>query len=104
MIPRDARELHAADGAAATVVEQIVNDALRDAVFELRVVEALPQLRIATCKRPGWNEDVEARRARGVRILIDHHVRAGSTRRIDHVPVSYFLLSLSSFCCVLFSV
>src|SRR5215510_2459398 len=47
MIPRHPRELHTLEITAATVVEQIVNDAARDAVLEHRIGQPFPQLGVS---------------------------------------------------------
>ena len=76
MIPRDVRELHSSDVAAAAIIAQILNDAPADAVLEHWIGQSLPELLASAGERPGWNEDVQSSRTRGIRILIEHHIGA----------------------------
>src|SRR5689334_14354518 len=57
VVPRDVGELHALDVTAATVVEEIVDDAADDAVLVDWIGESLAERVASAGECPRWNED-----------------------------------------------
>ena len=83
-IPLDDGELHAPEVAPATIVEHKLDDAARDAILERWSCQSCSQ-RLGTASQcPGWHQHVEASEARGIWVLIDHHIGAGLPRGINH--------------------
>src|SRR5262245_47247911 len=74
VIPGDVRELHAPNVTTATIVQQIIDYTARDAVLEHGILQSLRELGPSALECPGWNEHIEPRGARGIWILIDHHI------------------------------
>ena len=84
LVPRHARELHARQIAAAAIVQDVINDAARDAVLDGRYRQPLAELRIATGHRPTGHQYPDARVRGGVRILIHHYIGAGLSCAVHH--------------------